>query len=73
MNNQKRMEKLVSEWPGLKKRAQNEDDPENLIAIIEEIDELLCVLEVRMAAQDASEDLNTADHSKIGAPRLASD
>ncbi len=50
MNSTKEIESLISEqWPKLKKRAQNEIDPDKLIAIIEEIDDLLFILEMRFA------------------------
>lgn len=51
MKSTKRVEKLVSErWPKLKKRAQNENSLEKLIAILEEIDDLLFNLEKRVGA-----------------------
>jgi hypothetical protein len=36
---------LSGQWQTLKERAQNESEPEALIAIIEEIDDLLFMLE----------------------------
>jgi hypothetical protein len=49
MKGEKNVERLIAErWPKLKKRAQIEDDPEKLIAIIEEIDDLLFMLEMRI-------------------------
>ena len=46
-----RMEHLVLEqWPKLKKKAQGETDPERLIAILEEIDDLLFNMEMTIAA-----------------------
>jgi hypothetical protein len=55
MNNQKGAERLISQrWPKLKKRAQNENNPEKLIAILEEIDDLLSNLEMRIASQNRS-------------------
>jgi hypothetical protein len=52
MRNNKSAEQLMSErWPQLKKRAQNETQPEKLIAVLEEIDELLFSVEMRIAAQ----------------------
>ncbi len=45
-------EELMSEqWPKLKKRAQHERNPEKLIALLEEIDDLLFTLEMRIAAR----------------------
>lgn len=53
MNGIDRVERLISEqWPKLKKKAQNEIDPERLIAVLEEIDDLLFSLEMTIAAQD---------------------
>jgi hypothetical protein len=55
MNNQKGAERLISQrWPKLKKRAQNEDNPEKLIPILEEIDDLLSNLEMRIASRNRS-------------------
>jgi hypothetical protein len=52
MKNKQALERLMTErWPKLKKRAQNENDPEKLIAILEEIDDLLFSVEMRIAAQ----------------------
>jgi hypothetical protein len=51
MKSTKRVERLISErWPTLKKRAQNESNPEKLIAVLEEIDDLLFNLETRLGA-----------------------
>ena len=53
MNSKERVERLISEqWPKLKKKAQNETDLERLIAVLEEIDDLLFSLEMTIAAQD---------------------
>ncbi|MFZ0309842.1 MAG: hypothetical protein WCA76_15320 [Candidatus Sulfotelmatobacter sp.] len=53
MNSKKGVERLISQrWPILKKRAQNENNPEKLIAILEEIDDLLSNLEMRIASQN---------------------
>ena len=46
------LERLVMErWPKLKERALNDRAPEILIAILEEIDDILFVLEMRIAAE----------------------
>lgn len=46
MNNVRGLERLISrQWPKLKKKAQDPDNPEELIATLEEIDDLLCLLE----------------------------
>ncbi len=44
-------ELMFEQWPKLKKRAQHERNPEKLIAILEEIDDLLFNLEMRIAAR----------------------
>jgi hypothetical protein len=52
MKRTKSVERLISErWPKLKERAQNEDDPEKLIPILEEIEDLLLNLEIRFGAE----------------------
>lgn len=49
MGSKRELEQLTSErWPQLKKKAQNETDPDKLIAIVEEIDDLLFLLEMRV-------------------------
>jgi hypothetical protein len=49
MKNVRETERIISErWPKLKKSAMNEGDPEKLITILEEIDDLLFVLEARI-------------------------
>lgn len=53
MKNKEELERLMSQrWPKLKKRAQHETNPEKLIAILEEIDDLLFSVEMRIAAQN---------------------
>ncbi len=53
---------LVSErWPTLKKRAENENDLDKLIAILEEIDDVLFNVEMRVAAE------SWRTHSRDGA------
>ena len=52
MKSKQGLEHLMSErWPKLKKRAQHERNPQKLIAVLEEIDDLLFNLEMRIAAQ----------------------
>ena len=52
MKSEQGLEQLMSEqWPELKKRAQHERNPEKLIALLEEIDDLLFNLEMRIAAR----------------------
>jgi len=46
------IDQLISgQWPELRKRAQNEENPDNLIAILEEIDDLLFIIEMRIAGR----------------------
>ena len=67
MKNMKELEHLVSKrWPKLKQRAQNENDPEKLIAILEEIDDLLFNLEMRIATHGGKM------HSRAGADSRSS-
>jgi hypothetical protein len=42
---------MSERWPKLKKRVQHERDPQKLIAILEDIDDLLFNVEMRIAAQ----------------------
>jgi hypothetical protein len=59
--NMKGVERLISErWPRLKYRAENERNPEKLITILEEIDDLLFNLEMRIAAQN---EMHSRDHA----------
>ena len=52
MKNVKELEHLVlTRWPKLKQSARNENNPEKLISILEEIDDLLFALEMRIAGQ----------------------
>jgi hypothetical protein len=49
MKNESRVERLISEqWPKIRKRAQNENDLDRLTAIVEDIDDLLSILEMRV-------------------------
>jgi hypothetical protein len=53
MKNKQELERLMSQrWPKLKQRAQHETNSEKLIAILEEIDDLLFSVEMRIAAQN---------------------
>jgi hypothetical protein len=55
MKSAKELERLVLEkWPKLKERAQKERRPEKLIAVLEEIEDLLFNLEMRIAVQGHS-------------------
>ena len=55
--NTKAVERLITQrWPKLKKKLQAENDPAKLIAILQEIDDLLSNLEMRMAAQSRQAD-----------------
>ncbi|MFZ0199476.1 MAG: hypothetical protein WAL05_09830 [Candidatus Sulfotelmatobacter sp.] len=42
---------ISQRWPKLKKRAQRETNPEKLILLLEEIEDLLFNLEMRLASQ----------------------
>jgi hypothetical protein len=54
MTSTKGVERLISQrWPKLKKKANDETDPERVIAVLEEIDDFLSNLEMRIAAQTA--------------------
>lgn len=46
------VELISKRWLNLKRRAQSERDPEKLIAILGEVDDLLGDLEKRIAKQD---------------------
>jgi len=46
------IDQLISrKWPELKAKAQNEENPDKLMAIVEEIDDLLFLIEMRIACQ----------------------
>ncbi len=61
MENMQKVKRLILErWPRLRERAQNEKNPERLIAIFEEIDDFLFNLEMRIAAQDRN--MHSAAH-----------
>lgn len=73
MRNTKIVRRLVSQpWPELKKWAEQETDQEALIALIEEIDDLLALLERRIAAIDINTPLHIdKDWDKVGRTVLA--
>jgi len=53
MRSMRIVERLITErWPDLKQRAEKETDYDTLIAILGEIDDVLLVLEQRIAAND---------------------
>ncbi len=69
MKNKQDLERLMLErWPKLKKRAQSEENPEKLIAILEEIDDLLFQVEMRVAARSAG--THSRDYAGSGSVRL---
>ena len=71
MRSQKRLEKLTSErWPKLKKRAQNERNPEKLIKIFEEIDDLLFNVEMRIVFEHGK--THSKDDTETGSLRSTS-
>ena len=52
MKNTEGIDQLICRrWPELKKKAQNEDNPDKLMAIVEEIDALLFIIEMRIAGR----------------------
>jgi hypothetical protein len=67
------VDRLISQrWPELKKWAEQETDQEALIALIEEIDDLLALLERRIAAIDIDTALHIdKDWDKVGRTVLA--
>lgn len=72
MKNPQPLERLMSErWPKLRKRAQHENNPEKLIAILEEIDDLLFIVEMRIAAQSGQ--THSRDDTDSRSDRLESD
>jgi hypothetical protein len=55
MKSAKELERLIlEEWPKLKERAERERSPQKLIAVLEEIEDLLFHLEMRIAVQGHS-------------------
>jgi hypothetical protein len=55
MKNAKDVDRVIEKrWPKLKKRAQNERNPGKLIAILEEIEDLLFLMDMRIAAHYGS-------------------
>ncbi len=71
MKTKQALERLMTErWPKLKKRAQNENNPEKLIVILEEIDDLLFSVEMRIAAQSGP--TQTRDGTDLRLVRLES-
>lgn len=52
MKNTEGIDQLIRRrWPQLKAKVQNEENPDKLIAILEEIDDLLFMIETRIAGQ----------------------
>jgi hypothetical protein len=71
MTNKEEMERLLTgRWPKLKKRAQHEENPEKLIAILEEIDDLLFTVEMRIAAQSGRTQARGEDDSRPHRPEF---
>ena len=72
MRSQKSLEQLMSErWPKLKKSAQYERNPEKLIKILEEIDDLLFNVEMRIACEPGQ--MDSKDDTGTGSTRGTSD
>jgi hypothetical protein len=69
MKNVKEIDRLIEKrWPKLKRRAQNERNPGKLITILEEIEDMLFLLEMRIAAHHGSLPERSAAASR-SAPR----
>jgi hypothetical protein len=67
MNNMKDVDRLIKKrWPRLKRRAQNESSPEKLIVILEEIEDLLFLLEMRIGAQGGNTPSRAAAVARFG-------
>jgi hypothetical protein len=67
MRSLKTVEYLITEqWPDLKKRAERETDHERLTAILGEIDDLLFILERRIADRETMMGLDSTDESRSG-------
>jgi hypothetical protein len=67
MKKKQEFEKLITErWPKLKQKAQNEENPEKIIAILEEIDDLLFKVEMRIAAQNGRTQSRNYTDSRAG-------
>jgi hypothetical protein len=63
--NTKGAERLITQrWPKLKKKLHNENDPGKLLIILQEIDDLLSNLEMRIAAQTRDADSDRSVLSK---------
>jgi hypothetical protein len=74
MKNVKELEHLVSKrWPKLKQSAQNENDPEKLIEILEEIDDLLFNLEMRITAQGGKMRSNAGNDARSNSQKFSGD
>jgi hypothetical protein len=52
MKNDTTMDRLMEQWPDLKKRAEDETDTEKLIAVLYEIEDFLVRFEARVVAND---------------------
>jgi len=67
MKKKQEFEKLITErWPKLKKKAENEENPEKILAILEEIDDLLFKFEMRIAAQNGRRQSRDYTQSRAG-------
>jgi hypothetical protein len=65
MKNKRALERLMEErWPKLRQKAQYEKNPEKLIAILEEIDDLLFSVEMRIAAQSGRRQARDGTNSR---------
>jgi hypothetical protein len=74
MKSKRGPEQLMSErWPKLKKRAQHERDPQKLIAILEDIDDLLFNVEMKIAAQSAKRGPKRTERGSVRQSVLSGD
>jgi hypothetical protein len=72
MKKRQSLDELISEqWPKLKKKAHHEKDTERLMAILEEIDDLLFKVEMRIAPQSGQN--RSRDGTDAGSARPQSD
>jgi hypothetical protein len=71
MNSKSEVDNLISQrWPKLKGRAQREKNPQKLIAILEEIDDLLFNVEMRIAAQSGQADSRNKADERTNSPQI---
>jgi hypothetical protein len=52
MKNDTTLAQLIEQWPDLKKRTEDETDPDKLIALVSDLEDFLLRLEARVATND---------------------